>query len=165
MTRLAGAALVLAGCMACALGASGRLYARLVRQETLCRALELAERELSLNRTPLPELLERMARCGGKVEPCFALTLGSIEMGKSFTEAWSSSLAESELDAPTARSLETLGRILGSYDAEGQGAAVCRVREELEGRLPALREQARARRRVYAALGAAAGGALILLFL
>lgn len=162
MTRLAGAALVLTGCMACALGASRQLYGRIARQEGLCRALELAERELSLNRTPLPELL---ARCGKDREPCFTLTVELIKKGKHFTDAWAQAIAEHAPDATTAQSLEALGRILGSYDAQGQADAVRRVRSELEGRLPELREQARTRRRVYAALGAAAGGALILLFL
>ena len=166
MLRVMGSVLVAAGCLSCALQASGREYERLATEQALCRALELAEREMGLKHTPLPELMERLSHCGDRrAEELFRRVVSEIEKGKSFTEAWVMSIWGCGLDPATARALEPLADLLGGYDASGQCEAVRGVRRELADRLGPLREQARRRRRVVLALGGAAAGALILMLL
>ena len=157
---------MLGGCMLCAWRASGRVSGRVAVAEQLCHALELTERELTLNCAALPELLRRLARATSEpISNFFTEAVSGIEKGKSFTDAWTSAADLSGLEPWTRCVLKPLSNILGSYDACGQSQAVARVRQELERRLPELREQARVCRRVYAALAAAAGGALILMLL
>ena len=95
MLRLAGVVLLMAGAAGLGLGAAGQLRRRVESLRTLTGALEQAERELSFRLTPMPELMERLARQAG--EPArflFAHCRDHLwELGeKSFGELWREAL-------------------------------------------------------------------------
>ena len=130
MLRLAGVVLLMAGAAGLGLGAAGQLRRRVESLRTLTGALEQAERELSFRLTPMPELMERLARQAG--EPArflFAHCRDHLwELGeKSFGELWREALeGESDLllGDREREVLSGLGDVLGRYDAAGQREAL-----------------------------------------
>lgn len=166
MIRVAGMVMILSGCAFCGLRACTQLHVRIAVLEELVHALALMERELSLNRTALPELLQQLAQSSRtEVRKMMETCMVKVEQGKSFTSAWTDGLAQSGIEQSARDILRPLGQILGSYDADGQGAAIVRVREELQDYLAHLREETRARKRVYTTLSVTMGGFLVLMLL
>ena len=138
---------------------------------TLTGALEQAERELSFRLTPMPELMERLARQAG--EPArflFAHCRDHLwELGeKSFGELWREALeGESDLllGDREREVLSGLGDVLGRYDAAGQREALQAAGAELERCLRRAEEDRDRLGRVYTALGLGSGAMLALMLL
>lgn len=166
MIRLVGAGLVWGGCILWGMQAarSARQTVRVL--EDMGQALELLEREMWLNRTALPELLERLShrntRQGSAV---FAACRRRLEEGDSFSCAWESALKEGELNREERSLLCTLSQVLGRYDAQGQTQALSHLRQEVDRRCIRRREEVCALIRVYRMLGITAGGFLTLTLL
>lgn len=170
MLRLAGALLLAGGMAALGFAATGRLRRRVNTLTALAGALELMTRELSFRLTPMPELLEHLA---GKAAPPVDLLflhcreglkdLGEVSLGQIWREGLR--LAPLGLGQQDLEVLDGLGDVLGRYDGEGQLAALEQVRGELERILAGAREERDRLGRVYQAVGAAAGAALVILLL
>ena len=166
MIRLLGALLAGGGCVFWGAWEGRRLRERVRLLDDLAHALELLERELSLSRTGLPELLERLSGQGGRQSRAlFAACREEMKRGNSFTYAWGQALRDAELPPEERGLLAVLADVLGRYDARGQEEAVARLRGELDRRLVRMREQTGQQVRVLGALGAAAGGFLVLTLL
>lgn len=168
MLRLAGALLVAGGMSALGFLAAGGLGRRVRALRALAVALELMERELSFRLTPMPELLEGLARrAPPPADGLFARCRAGLErLGEtSLGELWREGLAELPLTGEERALLEGLGEVLGRYDGEGQRAALSEARTALARAL----EEAQAERtrlgRVYRVTGTAAGAALAVLLL
>ena len=165
MIKVVGGAAVLFGCLAWGLRAGQKLRGRVRLLEEMSRALELIRRELSLNQTPLPRLMEVLSRTSGfpltaQIFSCFQKVL---EKGHGIMNAWQQALDQSDIREEEKRVLLALGQILGRYDAEGQEAAVERLCRELEQRIIRLREETGQMSRVYGVLGVTAGCFLVLM--
>ena len=166
MVRLAGGGLVWLGCVLCSLCAAERQRSRVKLLEEIARALGLLERELTLNHTPLPELLERLAyRTSGQGNRLFRDCRSNIEKGNSFTCAWRTSLSKMNLNEEERMLLQGLPDILGRYDASGQAESLARFRREVEECAARGRDELRSMSRVYGALGMTAGGFLAITLL
>lgn len=168
MLRLAGALMVAGGMSTLGFLAAGGLGRRVRALRALAGALELMERELSFRLTPMPELLEGLAkRAPPPADGLFArCRAGLADLGeRSLGELWREGLAEFPLKGDERLLLEGLGEVLGRYDGEGQRSALREARSALEGML----EEAQAERvrlgRVYQVTGTAAGAALAILLL
>lgn len=95
------------------------------------------ERELSFRLTPMPELLERLSRQADP--PADGLFAGCREglssLGeRSLAELWKAGVRQPALllEAEELALLDGLGQVLGSYDGEGQLAALAQTCAALE---------------------------------
>lgn len=166
MVRLAGGGMVWLGCVLWGLCAAGGLRSRVRLLEEIGQALALLERELTLNHTPLPELLEQLAhRTSGQGSRLFQECRSNIEKGNSFTHSWNTSLSKMWLKEEERALLNCLPDILGRYDALGQAEALSCFKREVERCVARGREELRSMSRVYGALGMTAGGFLALMLL
>ena len=163
MIRLAGVVLIWGGCTLWGVKVAQTMRQRLRVLEDIGQALELLERELTLNRTALPELMERASdrntRQGSAV---FVACRQQLEKGESFSFAWEYALQEVELDREDRSLLGNLSQVLGRYDVQGQAQALSHFRQELERRCVRRREEVCVLGRVYRILGITAGGFLTL---
>lgn len=165
MIRLAGVLLIWGGCALWGIREGQAVRRRVHVLEDMGWALEVLERELALNRTAVPELLERLAQKehgGGSI---FSLCCSGLETGLGFADAWTAALEQSELGGEERQLLSGLSQVLGRYDAQGQGQALEHLRREVEQRCIRQREWARAMGRVYGVLGMTVGGFLALTLL
>ena len=166
MRIILGVLLVWGGCGLVGLRACGALRQRVRLLEGIGLALEIMERELVLNKTPLPDLLEQLShKETGQSEGLFFRCKTELEQGKSFTQSWADALDKSELAERDRQLLGTLGVWLGRYDAKGQAEALAHLRVDWDEHIDLARRQARGLGRVYGVLGMTAGGFLSLLLL
>lgn len=166
MLRLTGAALVWIGCVIWGLRAAAEQRVQLRLMEDLIGSLGIMERELTLNRTALPELMKQLSTLSAtQSAQLFQSCADSMETGGSFIEAWDGAVAQLSLSREDSALLLSLGQVLGRYEDKGQGEAVAAIRRGLEDRLTLVREQTRSLTRVDTALGTAAGGFLALLLI
>lgn len=126
------------------------------------------ERELSFRLTPMPELLERLSRQADP--PADGLFAGCREglssLGeRSLAELWKAGVRQPALllEAEELALLDGLGQVLGSYDGEGQLAALAQTCAALERALAEARSERKRMGRVYQTLGLAAGAFLAIL--
>lgn len=166
MFRLIGICLIWGGCVFWGLQAVEGVHRRVRLLEDMGQALEVLERELTLNRTALPELLERLSnRSTQQARVLFCDCNRSLQQGSSFMDAWTSALKKSGMKQEEQTLLSGLTQVLGRYDAQGQAQALAHLKRELERRCARQREETRALGRVYCALGVTAGGFLALTLL
>ena len=170
MTRLLGAALVVAGCGALGLCAVARLEGRVRDLGELAAGLDALQRELGWRLSPLPDALEGAARSvRGPSAEFFARCAQKARSpdGRAFQEVWRDGLTAAPLRLkPEDRALlDRLGPVLGRYDGDSQRLAL----EEGAAGLRALQGEAADERnrlgRVYGVLGVTAGlfAAIVLL--
>lgn len=164
MIRLVGLVLIWGGCALWGIIEGQRLSRSVRVLENVGWALEVLERELALNRTAIPELMERLAQ-RGEGAALFSVCRSVMETGVGFAQAWTVALEESELKGEERELLSGLSQVLGRYDAQGQGQALRHLRQEVEQRTIQHRKEARAMGRVYRTLGVTAGGFLSLMLL
>lgn len=171
MLKLCGALLLMAGAAGLGFGAAAQLEARVTGLRAMVGALAQMERELSFNLTPMPELLDRLAR---EAQPPAALFFARCRAGmgrlgeQSMGALWREALAEESgllLTHEEQQTLCALGDVLGRYDGDGQRAALQNTMEEM-GRFLAGAQRERDRLgRVYGVLGLGAGAMLVILLL
>lgn len=163
MLRLAGALLMWGGCVLLGLGAGAEVRRRVELLEDLGQALEVLERELTLKKTALPELLEylskRASKQGGQL---FEVCREELKKGGGIAESWHTALQKSPLNRQEQALLGGLSDILGRYDAQEQGQALLHLRDGVERQAVRGREQVRSLSKLYAVLGVTAGGFLTL---
>ena len=170
MIRLAGAALVTAGCGALGLAGTARLDGRVRDLGELAAGLDALRRELGWRLSPLPDALGEAARAArGPAGQFFAQCArgAGLPDGRAFQEVWREGLdgAPLRLKPGDRAVLERLGPVLGRYDGDSQRLAL----EDTAAGLRALREEAADDRRrlgrVYGVLGVAAGLLLAIVLL
>ena len=162
MIRLAGAALVVAGCAALGLLGVARLDGRVRDLGELAAGLDALQRELGWRLAPLPDALDAAARVArGPAAALFArCAQGAREPdGRAFQDVWREGLSAAPLrvTAEDRSFLERLGPVLGRYDGDSQRLAL----EDAAAGLRSLQGEAADDRRrlgrVYGVLGTAAG--------
>jgi stage III sporulation protein AB len=170
MLKLMGAFLLAGGAAYLGFSATARLERRVRTLRTLLGALELLERELSFRLTPMPALLERLAKqTRPPVSTFFARCLdGLSDLGeRTLSDLWSEALESVPMDLgqEDLLILRELGGILGRYDGEGQGEALALAQARLGQCLTAAAEERTRLGRVYGALGLSIGALLVILLL
>lgn len=160
--RALGALLILFACGGIGLGWTARQKGKIALLEALRSSVEALGTELTQRGTPLPEILEKEARRGGRLAACCARLAEALRQGTGMARAaepFLERLEELEL-AQAVLPLAELCQVLGRYDAPTQGAACgrCALRlealEEEQRRL--LQEKGRLYHTVPLALGAMA---------
>ena len=156
--RAAGVLLVCAGSLWWSLRACRRQRMLLRVLEDLTRAVEYLERELALGQRPLPELLEQLSQSGCPLaKTVFKQCREGLEQGMGFAQVWPRALEQTGLDGEESHTLETLGWLLGRYDARGQGESLARLHKRLEQAVEQRRRTTGQRVQVIRVLGVAAG--------
>ena len=143
MTRLLGAALVVAGCVSLGLCAVAWLDGRVRDLGELAAGLDALQRELGWRLSPLPQALEGAARTGRE-----ALNASSLR-----------------LRGEDKALLERLGGVLGRYDGDSQRLALEDAAAGLRTLQGAAADERSRLGRVYGVLGAAAGLLAVILLL
>ena len=171
MLKLLGSLLLMAGAAGLGFGAAAQLEARVTALRALLGALERMERELAFQLTPMPELLDRLAReAKHPASLLFArCRAGLSQLGEtSLGQLWRGALEE-ETDLLLTREetqiLAALGDVLGRYDGDDQRAALRRTIAELGESLRRAQSERDRMGRVYGALGLGAGAMLVILLL
>ena len=158
MTRLLGAALVVAGCGALGLCAVARLEGRVRDLGELAAGLDALQRELGWRLSPLPDALEGAARSvRGPSAEFFARCAQKARSpdGRAFQEVWRDGLTAAPLRLkPEDRAL--LDR-LGRYDGDSQRLALEDGAAALRSQQGAAADDRSRLGRVYGVLGTAAG--------
>lgn len=170
MTRLLGAALVVAGCGALGLAGVARLDGRTRDLGELAAGLDILQRELGWRLAPLPQALGAAAKAvRGPAAGFFAqcARCSAAPEGGRFQQIWQDCLSAAplRLKAADRALLERLGPVLGRYDGESQRMAL----EDAAAGLRQLQGEAAEERkrlgRVYGVLGMTAGLFLAIMLL
>lgn len=162
MTRLLGAALVVAGCGALGLAGVGRLESRTRDLGELAAGLDALQRELDWRLAPLPQALEEAAKAArGPAAQFFTRCAQGVERaeGQGFGQLWREALLACPLGLTEEdrRVLERLGPVLGRYDSGSQRQALEEAAVELRRLQGEASEDRRRLGRVYGVLGVTAG--------
>lgn len=170
MLKLLGSALVMAGALWCGLRAVDRLRRRGRALEDLRAGLVWMEEELAFRLTPLPRLLERLAReQTGAVALFFQDALSGLRRDpeEGLRQSWRQAMVRrlDFLKEEERQVLIEVGQTLGRFDAKAQR----QVLSQAARRLDAIRTQAEAETRrlgrVYTSLSLALGAAVVLVLL
>jgi stage III sporulation protein AB len=170
MIQFFGALLLAGGATALGLGAANQLGARTNTLRAMCDALQMMERELSFRLTPMPELLNRVAKgasppaaaffnaCAKELSTSTPLTMSAI---------WDCALGEKlpDLSAEDRRILCPLGNILGRFDVDCQREALSAAIQELERAKLQAEEIHRRQGKVYSILGLVSGAFFVILLI
>lgn len=158
-------ALLLAGSGA-ALGfersACVRRHVRLLA--ALTAALGVMGEEISLLRTPLPELFAGLAGRGPAQTRTFFASLSDTD-GRPLSERWSESVQALPLDGEARETLCALGMSLGRYDAGAQCAQIELTCAQLRRMTQEARIERDGRARTYVGLGLSLGAMLAVILL
>lgn len=164
MLKILGVLLVWGGCTLCGARACAALGRRVRMLEDIGQGLDVMERELALNATATPELLEQLSKAeSGQGCGVFTLCRTELDKGNSFSAAWTAALENSGLTRQDRQVLSGLARLLGRYDAKGQVQVLSRLRADWDEHIAFVRRQAGSLRTVYGVLGVTAGGFVSLL--
>ncbi len=171
MFKILGALLVTAATTTLGLLSAGKLKSRAKSLSGFVFALGLMKTEICNRLTPLPELLELLARQTEEPVNVFftdcLLRLRSSR-GKPFAEVWRAALRncrELELNEGELETLTELGSALGRYDTERQGEAISSARKRLETQLQKAESEREKESKTRTMLGLAAGLAIAIILL
>ena len=166
MTHIAGALLIALGCCWLGEGKARKLRDRERALNAVISALEQMSREMTLCLTPLPQLMERIGL--QSPSPARELLLGCGQAmerlpQEPFSYIWKKQARKITcLNEQDIQALEPLGEVLGRYGAEAQADGIHAVAETLRAHHAGAMDDSRRLGRVYRAVGAAGGGALII---
>lgn len=164
MLKVLGMLLVWSGCVLWGLRAAAVLHHRGKILDDIGQGLELLERELTLRRAALPELLKRASqRTTKQGRQLFFDCLIELEKGNSFTYSWHTALENSSLTQQDRELLAGLSDHMGRYEADGQVQALSRLRGVLDRHTALISKQAKSMGRVYSVLGVTAGSFISLM--
>lgn len=156
IVRLSGALLLALAGAALGLERSAQVRRRARVLSALCAALGVMEEEISLLRTPLPELFARLAERGGEELRGFFAAL-SVSDGRPVSEKWGECVSALPLDGEGRETLRSLALSLGRYDAQSQCAQIGLVRARLERMTQEARSERDGRAKTYVGLGLSLG--------
>ncbi len=170
MLKLLGGLLIMAGALWCGVSAVERLRRRVRVLEDLRASLVWLSEELTFRRSPLPKLLEQLAReRSGPVELFYREALAGLSQDPEggLQQSWRRAMVL-QLDFLREEERQVLvevGKTLGRYDAGAQAQVLAQAARRLETIRAQAGEEARGLGRVYTALSLAAGAALVLMLL
>jgi len=170
MTRLLGAALVIAGCGALGLAGVRRLDCRVRDLGELAAGLDALQRELGWRLAPLPQALEAAAKAAHGPAAQFFSQCGEKAGqpdGQTFRQVWRDSLSAAPLcltDGDKAL-LDRLGQVLGRYDGDSQCLALEETAADLRQLQGDAADDRRRLGRVYGVLGMTVGLFLAILLI
>ena len=125
----------------------------------LSASLGLMADELSLLRTPLPSVFEKL-----RGSPFFQLLHAGFG-SEALETLWTRAAASLDLGEAERASLSSLGAVVGRYDAPRQTAEIALVRARLDRAAEDCERELAGRARSYAGLGACLGAMLsVILF-
>lgn len=171
MFKIIGALMVTAATTTLGLRSAGRLKNRAKSLSGFVFALGIMKTEICNRLTPLPELMEILARQTEEpVNVLFADCLVKLRSsrGKPFAEVWQGALLSSkelELNDSEIDILRELGSALGRYDTERQGEAISSAKKRLEAQLQKAETERDKESKVRAMLGIAAGLAIAIILI
>lgn len=161
MLKIVGALMVISCCSIIGMGFAGGLKARKKNLAGFISALTVMKSEICDLLTPMPELLERMAKqAEPPVNQFFINCLGHMKNSLPFSQAWVKAVRETaglQLYAEEMLCLCELGMLLGRYEAEEQRAAINRALIRLEEFHRRAGEDMEGRGKVCAVMGISAG--------
>ena len=165
MLRVVGAVLLIGGTAFLGFSAAAALGRRVRTLRALLGVLELMEREISFRLTPMPDLLEELARRARPPlrELFMRCREGVNRLGeKDLGQLWRDALEQIPLglEGEELGFLSELGDVLGRYDGEGQRAALERCRGQLSETLRRAEAERVQQGRMYGVLGLTAGAFL-----
>lgn len=171
MLRMMGAVLLVGGTGAVGVGQALKLRRRAETLRQLSCAAGALRREITLQSTPMPQLLRELERLSDDpVKRLFSRTAYLLRelSNRSFVLLWQQAAAETLggiLKREELSVVETMGTWLGRYDARQQEDALAKVQALLDTFAQAAAEEARREGRVRTALGLAAGACSAILLL
>lgn len=170
MIRWLGAILVAGATTAAGLAAVQRLGARVRLLAAFLTALDIMLAELTFNLTPLPELMQLLSRrAAAPVRPFFAHCARLLQrLGEeSFLALWQKTVNDmgAEWRAGERDALMDLGAVLGRYDTKGQARALTLAKTRMEALLTRAEGERLRQGRVFGALGAASGLAIVIILI
>lgn len=165
-----GAVMVMVGMLGLAWRQVGRLGERVELLRGLQGALCYLEEELLFRCTPLPRLLEHLARSRtGPLGRFFGAVLGSLEGEDALPlrQSWPRLVGETlpQLKKDERETLAELGEVLGQYDAQTQAQALKLAGERLAGAYLEAQGERQRLGKVYLALGVAGGMVTVLVLI
>ncbi len=134
----------------------------------LCNALERMKNEIDYCRTPLPVLMELLAKEPGPISPLFAEMAGQLSLRREasvYAIVRKSLNAAPALPGPVRQILLDLAPGLGRYDVEGQLRAIDLASAQARALLEQYRAEQRGRVRSCCTLGLCAGLAIAIMVL
>ena len=171
MIKMLGALLLAAGGLWLGMLKSAGQYRRASALLQLSAAMEMMRGEISLNLTPVPELMELISRSfDGPVGIFFRnVSLLMPELGKeTLAELWSRAV-DGTADLPLSRAemdeLRLLGGALGRFGAGEQGRSLTLAADKFSGFASKAGEKAAQERKLCAGVGASAGLMLAIMLL
>jgi stage III sporulation protein AB len=159
---LAGGGLMLAGFLE-----AGRLRKRARLLAALAEALAIMRAEIAFALAPLPDVIDGLARIGPvMLRGIFSKMRGAWKTHTPFQQVWDVLIHEAlsaGLGEDDTRPLSALGMSLGRFDAGTQTLSLDAAIACLGERRTQAEHTAREKSKVYGALGAAAGLAVVIL--
>lgn len=143
---------------------SAQVKRRVRLLSALTAALGVMAEEISLLRTPLPELFAGLAGRGPEQTRAFFASLSDTR-GRPLSERWSESARALPLDGEARETLCALGMSLGRYDAASQCAQIELVCAQLRRMTQEARSERDGRARTYVGLGLSLGAMLAVILL
>jgi len=170
MLRWLGAILVAGATSAAGLAAIQRLGARVRLLSAFVAALEIMQAEITFNLTPLPELMSILVRRAAPPARPFFLHCARLlkRLGEeSFLTLWQKAVSDmgAEWRAGERDVLMDLGAVLGRYDHKAQARALTLARNRMEALLTHAESERARQGRVFGALGAASGLAIVIILI
>ena len=164
MLNLIGVILVWGGCALWGVHAGAALRGRVRKLERIGLGLEQIEREIEMNATELPELMERLSRQDmQRGTELFFACFSELEQGNSFAGAWGAALEKSVLSSRERQVLSGLPGVLGRYDVNGQVQALSHLRRNWDEHISLVQRRVHSLETVYGVLGVTMGGFLALM--
>lgn len=162
--KLVGALLLTAAGALLGFERSARVKRRVSLLTALCAALGVMAEEISMLRTPLPELFARLAGRGPEETRSFFTSL-CTDGGEMLSGRWSACVNALPLGAEEREALHALGMSLGRYDARSQCAQIEYVLSQLRREAERARCERDGKAGTYLGLGLSLGAmaAVILL--
>ncbi len=169
--RIIGSLIITAATTAVGISSAAQLKNRVISLSSIIAGLDLMRAEICTRLTPLPELLELLARQTGEPASTFftACLINQKKMrGRPFFEVWRDSLLETEelgLKEAEMQPLLELGNALGRYDSERQAEAIAAARKRMEAFLSKAEGERDREGKTRAMLGLAAGAAIVIMLI
>lgn len=162
--KIAGALLMAFAGAALGVERSARVKLRARLLSALCAALGVMAEEISLLRTPLPELFGQLAERGPEETRAFFAELSAAD-GSPLSERWSACADELPIRVEEREVLRALGLSLGRYDAASQCTQIEHVRAQLQRMTEEARSERDGKAKTYVGLGLSLGAMLAVILL
>lgn len=163
--KIIGAALLAAAGFGLGLGRIGAARRYIALLDDIDGALGRLGAEIALLHRPVPEIFLSLAEAGPGLTRGFFAFLGAECRCSPLSEIWGKAVGLLGLRQNERRILESLGGVLGRYEAERQSAETELARRALRAEAEKLERELESAVRTYPALGLCAGAIVALMLL